>query len=546
VSEPADWGDILAAQGIGAETIAAARETAKRHSMTGTGLDHEPFEPADPTGYRAMLGHLAEGPAIGGGTPPEPVATAPANATTGEGVEAIAALVRTRAVSAVELAERHLVALETVTSRLNTVARLEPDAALAQAKAVDAALARGEDPGPLAGVPMAHKDLYARAGWVLEAGSTILKGNVATVTGAAIRALDAAGAVDLGRLNTVEFALGPDGRNVHTGPVLNPWAPDRVPGGSSSGSGASVAAGAVPAALGSDTGGSIRLPAAACGLVGLKPTAGLIGRSGVFPLAGSLDTVGPLCRTVRDAALMTQVMAGHDPSDPQSVRRPAVDLMSGIEDGLKGLKIGVAESYFFDPLSAGVAAQMEEAARLLAAEGAAVSRTAIPGIELANRLNVVVINVEAAAQHRPWLATRALDYGPETLGRMMAGLFVTGAAYVAALGRRVQLLRAALEGPFTEVDAILAPVWPFEPPLIAGDGPAAYGARVEDTGHCTRPFNFLGLPCVTLPCGVSENGVPVAFQLVGRPFAEATILRAARAYERARAFADEHRPRVAV
>lgn len=545
MSDPPDWGDVLGRQGVGSEVIAAARAMAARHSQLASGLDHAPFEAADPTEYRVLLGALAEGPATGSGTTPDPVPAVAETGTRGASVEAIAGLVRSRSVSAVELAERHLAALGSLAGQLNSVARLEPDAALAQARAVDAGLARGEDPPPLAGVPMAHKDLYARAGWVLEAGSKILEGHVARATGAAVRALDAAGAVDLGRLNTVEFALGPDGRNVHTGPVLNPWATDRVPGGSSSGSGTSVAAGAIPAALGSDTGGSIRLPAAACGLVGLKPTAGLIGRSGVFPLSGSLDTVGPLCRTVRDAALLTQVMAGHDPDDPQSVRRPPADLMSGIEDGLQGLKIGVAEDYFFDPLAPALADEMATAAALLQAEGAAISRVAFPGIELANRLNVVIINVEAAAQHRAWLATRALEYAPETLGRMAAGLFVTGAAYVAALGHRARLLRAALDGPFAEVDAVMAPVWPFEPPLIADDGTSP-GARIEDTGHCTRPFNYLGLPAVTLPCGLGPRGVPVGFQLVGRPFAEATILRAARGYERARRFFEEHRPQVAV
>jgi len=541
-----DWGAILAAQGIDDAMIAAARETAAQHSAFATGLSHDPFEAADPSVYPAALRSIAENPATGGGAPPPAAEPAPADATTGASVEAVAALVRTRAVSATELAERHLAALQTATGRLNSVARLEPEAALKQARAVDDALAAGEDPGPLCGVPMAHKDLYGRAGWVIEAGSTILKGHVARITGPALRALDRAGAVDLGRLNTVEFALGPDGRNVHTGPVLNPWNTAHLPGGSSSGSAASVAAGAVAAALGSDTGGSIRLPAAACGLVGLKPTAGLIGRSGVFPLAGSLDTVGPLCRTVRDAALMTQVMAGRDPEDPQSVRRPPVDLMAGIEDGLKGLRIGIAERYFFAPLSDDLGRQMEDAGRLIEAEGATVSKVDLPGIEHANRLNVIVINVEAAAQHRDWLRTRAPDYGPETLGRMAAGLFVTGAAYVAALGQRARLLRAVLDGPLAQVDAILAPVWPFEPPPIAGAPVGGSAAKIEDTGHCTRPFNFLGLPAVTLPCGISANGLPVAFQLVGGPFAEATILRAARAYERARAFGDEHRPQVAV
>ncbi len=445
---------------------------------------------------------------------------------------------------AADLAAAHLGALERVGAALNAVARLEPEAAMAQAAARDAAPAEAR--GALAGAPLAHKDLYARAGWPMEAGLAILKGHVAPETCVPIARLDAAGALDLGRLNTVEAALGAEGLNAHTGPVRNPWNPEHVTGGSSSGSAAAVAAGAVPAALGSDTGGSIRLPAAACGLIGLKPTAGLVGRTGVFALSGSLDTVGPLTRTVRDAALLVNALAGHDPADPQSLARPAVDHLDGIEDGLAGLRIGVPRTYFFDPVAPAVMERLDEALALLAAEGAALVPVEAPGVETANRLAMLIIAVEAAAQHARWLATRAMEYGPVTRRRLAPGLFQDAGAYLRALGQRARLASAMLDGPFAEADLLFAPTWTTEIPRIdeierqvAGGGRAA-----EDTGHCSRPVNLLGFPAVAVPCGVTRNGLPAGFQLIGRPYAERLLLRAARGYERARDFWRDASPAV--
>jgi aspartyl-tRNA(Asn)/glutamyl-tRNA(Gln) amidotransferase subunit A len=400
--------------------------------------------------------------------------------------------------------------------------------------------------GPLAGAPLAHKDLYAREGWGMEAGLAILKGHVAAETCAPLVRLDAAGALDLGRLNTVEAAFGAEGLNAHTGAVRNPWNPAHVCGGSSSGSAAAVAAGAVPAALGSDTGGSIRLPAAACGLVGLKPTAGLVGRSGVFALSGSLDTVGPLTRTVRDAALLMNALAGHDPRDPQSVSRPEVDHLDGIEDGLAGLRIGVPRNYFFDPVAPAVMARLDAARAALEAEGARVVAVDAPGVETANRLAMLIISVEAAAQHAQWLATRAAEYGPVTRRRLTPGLFQDAGAYLRALGRRAALVRAMLDGPFREVDMLFAPTWVIEVPTIeAAERAVAEGGRAaEDIGHCSRPVNLLGFPAISVPCGLTGNGLPAGFQLIGAPFSERLLLRAARGFERAFGFLEDAAPAV--
>lgn len=445
-----------------------------------------------------------------------------------------------------DLASAHLAALKRVGEALNAVARLESEDALTAARRLDALPAARR--GPLHGAPLAHKDLYGRAGWRLEAGLKVLRGHRAETTGPALAGLDAAGALDLGRLNTVEAALGAEGLNAHTGPVRNPWNPDHVTGGSSSGSAAAVASGAVPAALGSDTGGSIRLPAAACGLIGLKPTAGLVGRSGVFALSGSLDTVGPLTRSVRDAALMMNALAGVDPLDPQSVARPPVDHLDGIEKGLAGLRIGIPDRYFFDPVAPAVGDQLAAALELLSSEGADVRSVATPGFETANRLAQLIISVEAAAQHAPWLATRIMDYGPVTRRRLMPGLFQSAGPYLRALGHRAELSKAALAGPFAEVDALFLPTWPMEVPTIAEMELAVQqgGKAAEDTGHCTRPVNMLGFPTVAVPCGLTPNGLPAAFQLVGRPFSEPVLLRMARGFERAFEFWNDAQPQVQV
>jgi aspartyl-tRNA(Asn)/glutamyl-tRNA(Gln) amidotransferase subunit A len=253
-----------------------------------------------------------------------------------------------------------------------------------------------------------------------------------------------------------------------------------------------------------------------------------------------------LTRTVRDTALMINAMAGHDPADPQSVRRPPIDHLDGIEDGLKGLRIGIPDSYFFDPVVPEVARSLEGARSLLEAEGAKTSSVSAAGFETANRLAMLIIGVEAAAQHAPLLATRADEYGPVTRRRLMPGLFQDAGAYVRALGRRATLVREALDGAFAQVDALFLPTWTMEIPTIAEleDSVAHGGKAAEDIGHCTRPVNLLGFPAISVPCGVTANGLPSAFQLVGRPFSEPLLLRMARGFERAFGFLEDHSPQI--
>lgn len=456
-------------------------------------------------------------------------------AALGKSVEDSAADLRSGAVTSAALTDAAVRGLETLGRQLNALVQTCRDDALAQAEDSDARLQNGADGAPLLGVPLAHKDLYMREGWPIDAGSRLFNGAPATQTASACRRLDAAGAIDCGRLNTVEFGLGTTGHNEITGHVHNPWNPDHITGGSSSGSAAAVAAGLVPAALGSDTGGSVRLPAAACGLVGIKPTFGLIGRAGVVPLAHSLDTVGPLTRTTRDCAIMLQALAGHDPEDPLSATSDIPDYLAGIEDGVGDIKIGVPRNYFFDPVDDDVAGVYESARKALGTLGASEAAVTVGQVELANRTTTLIIAVEGAAVHSGWIKDRANDYGPQTLGRLMTGLFVPAESYVRALEFRRRFARQTLDGVFRIVDILLTPMWPYKMPTIAESdlsGNPGFSDLVIASGHCSRPVNLLGFPAITVPFGRCSNGLPIGIQLIGRPFEEALLLRAARALER--------------
>ena len=448
----------------------------------------------------------------------------------------LAAAIGARKVSSLEATENCLAGLERHGPALNCVAGIEPEAALEAARAADAELAAGRARGALHGVPLAHKDMFYRAGRVSACGSRILADFVPEVTSTALARLDRAGALDIARLNMVEFALGTTGHNEITGAVRNPWNPAYVTGGSSSGPGAAVAARLVYGALGSDTGGSIRLPAAACGLVGVKPTFGRVSRHGAMPLSFTLDTVGPLARSVADAALILQTIAGPDPNDPTTGAEPVPDYLSDLEAGVRGLRIATPENYFYDPVDAEVAALVRASLEVFAALGAEIVPVEMPAsIALGNPLTMLILAVEGAAFHGRWLDERRADYGRQTLGRLLPGLLYPAKRYVEALslGRKVlDELRAAV---FERADVLHTPVWPFPLPTIEESDLAAnpgFTEFIAATGHCSRPVNYAGLPGVSVPAGFTANGLPCAFQLVGRPFDEALLLRAARAYER--------------
>lgn len=436
--------------------------------------------------------------------------------------------------SPVEVVQALLARIEAVNPRLNAFITVAPDLALEQARAAERRLRGGGEQHPLLGVPYTLKDLYATAGLRTTAGSRILADWVPTFDATVHARLQAAGAVLLGKTNTSEFAAGPTNANVWYGQAFNPWRLDRVPGGSSGGAGAAVAAGLGPVGLGSDTGGSIRIPAALCGVVGLKATYGRISTYGVVPLCWSQDHAGPLTRTVTDAALVLQTIAGHDPRDPNSATAPLDDYLGALERGARGLRVGVPRGSFFDQLDPAVETAVAAAIDVLRDRGAEVREVAIPWIEDAVAAAVVISYVEAAEYHRGSFAARPADLGPEVQERVMVGTVLRGVDYV-----RAQRVRAWLAGRcaelFSQVDALVTPTTTITAPPVG-----AARVRIGDRDvpvrsaltRFTRLHNVTGLPALTLPCGFAD-GLPVGLQICARPFGEATVLRLARAYERA-------------
>lgn len=418
---------------------------------------------------------------------------------------------------------------------LNAYMSIEAETALAAAEAADAALAKGESCGPLHGVPMAHKDMYYDEGHVVTCGSKIRKDWVAKSTATSLQRLKDAGTVRLGSLQMVEFAFGPLGHNTHYGPVRNPWNVAHATGGSSSGSGSAVAARLTFAALGSDTGGSIRMPAHFCGVSGLKTTVGLISRAGAMPLSQSLDTVGPLARTVEDCALVTGLMAGADPLDPTTSSREVPDYMAATRASARGMTVGVPKAFYVDDLDPEVAAILQNTIAALRDEGIAIVEVDLPNQLQLSGASQLVLATEAAALHKRWMIERPQDYGPQVLMRLENGLAVTGVAYLEALRWRGPALAAHLAA-VTGVDAILAPVSPMAAPRIdetdIGNGPGAE-ALIQRVTRFTRPINYLGLPALSIPAGFTKAKLPVGMQLVGRPFEETTILTIGAAFQRA-------------
>jgi aspartyl-tRNA(Asn)/glutamyl-tRNA(Gln) amidotransferase subunit A len=422
--------------------------------------------------------------------------------------------------------------------RLNAFMAVEAEAALKAADEADAALAKGQSRGPLHGVPLAHKDMYYDAGKVVTCGSLIRRDFVPSITSTALQRLKDAGQIRLGSLQMVEFAYGPTGHNVHYGAVRNPFATDHITGGSSSGSGSAVAARLTFAALGSDTGGSIRMPAHFCGVTGLKTTCGRISRAGAMPLSQSLDTVGPLARTAEDCALLLGLMAGADPEDPTCSSAPVPDYMAATSGSLKGMKIGVPTSFYVDDLDAEVARILDDTIATLRREGAEVIQVELPDQRQLTAACQLVLATEAAAYHKRWLIERPQDYGPQVLMRLQNGLAIPGVSYLEALRWRGPALAAHVAAA-GRVDAVLAPVAPVPAPTIAesdvGNSPGAE-AVIQRLTRFTRPINYLGLPALAIPAGFTAKGLPVGMQLIGRSFDEATLLQIGAAFQRATEF----------
>jgi aspartyl-tRNA(Asn)/glutamyl-tRNA(Gln) amidotransferase subunit A len=446
-----------------------------------------------------------------------------------------AAAIAARKVTSKDMTEACIARLLAHGDRLCCVAAIDPDAARSAASKADAELCAGRSRGLLHGVPLAHKDMFYRAGRASACGSRIRADFMPDVTATVLERLDGAGALDIARLNMVEFALGPTGHNEITGTPRNPWNTDHITGGSSSGPAAAVAARLIYASLGSDTGGSIRIPASCCGLVGIKPTYGRVSRYGALALAFSLDHVGPLTRTVADCALMLQIIAGHDPQDATTSARPVPDYGKTIENGVRGLRIGVPENYFYDPVTPDVHKCLDDSIAVYRRLGADIVPVTIPSVDLGNPLVTLIIAVEAAALHAKSLSERPDDFGRQTLGRLLPGLLYPATQYIDALNLRRALTAQAADAVFSKADVLHLPVIPTPVPTIAESDLAAnpgFSEFLLKFGHSTRPFNYFGFPAISVPIGFTDNGLPSAMQLVANAFGEATLFRAARAYER--------------
>jgi aspartyl-tRNA(Asn)/glutamyl-tRNA(Gln) amidotransferase subunit A len=448
---------------------------------------------------------------------------------------ALADAITARRVSARAATETYLARIAEVDGKVAAYVAVDAEAALRAAEAADAVLARGDAVGPLHGVPLAHKDMYYRAGEVTECGSRVRAGWRPDVTATVLRRLDAAGAITLGRLAMVEFAMGPHGYNENLRRCRNPWHLEHVPCGSSSGSGVAVAARLVAGSLGSDTGGSVRCPASANGVVGLLPTWSRVSRHGVMPMSPSLDSVGPLARTAADCARLLAVIAGPDPLDPTGSLHPVADYEAGLARPLKGVRVGIPEGYFDEDVAADVAERIAASVEVLRSLGATTVGVKMPNaVQLAADLHPLMMKSEGAANHQAWMRHMPESYSREVRQRLQAGYFVPAADYVQAQKVRGTLLRAFADAVFSRADVLVTPVLPRGAPTIAAtttvDGPS-YLAMVVSLTRNTKPINFLGLPAISVPCGFTEAGLPTSFQLIGRPFAEALLLRLAHQYQ---------------
>ncbi|HEX2890552.1 amidase [Vineibacter terrae] len=456
---------------------------------------------------------------------------------------AAAAAIADGRVSSVELTQACLARIEAWQPRTNAFIRLDRDAALATARDRDLERGAGRMRGKLHGVPLAHKDMFYRQGRVSTGGSAIRRDWIADRTATVNTRLDAAGAIDLGTLNMAEFAAGPTGHNIHFGDCCNPWDPARVTGGSSSGSAAAVAARMIFGALGSDTGGSIRMPAAICGVVGMKPTYGRVSRFGALPRSWSLDHVGPLTRSVADNARLLQVIAGADDDDAAASGQAVPDYEAMLDRPIAGLRLGVPQDAALDGVDSDVTAALAQARRDLQQIGVTFVDVRLPELGALFDSAETIIKCEAAAMHRPWLEARPQDYANQVRWRMEAGFLIPATQYIDALRLRTYHTQEFIAGTLDGIDALLLPTMPFATPTRAETDverrPGATAlAILSRFSRFTRPFNLLGLPALSLPCGRDANGLPIGLQLVGRPFAEATLYTIGHAYQQA---TDHHR-----
>jgi aspartyl-tRNA(Asn)/glutamyl-tRNA(Gln) amidotransferase subunit A len=452
--------------------------------------------------------------------------------------------IRAREISPVELTEAYLARIERLNPRLNAYITVCATEARAAARAAEAEIARGGWRGPLHGVAIGVKDIFDTAGVRTTNGSSFYRDHVPTEDAESIRRLKAAGAVVIGKCNTHEFAAGSTTNNPWYGAARNPWSLDRSPGGSSGGSGAAVAAFLCAAATGTDTGGSIRSPAACCGVVGLKPTYGRVSLRGIYPNALSLDHPGPIARTARDAGLLLQGMAGWDPLDATTENVPVPDFTEGIDAGVDGMRLAVCPDLHYGELDAAVATALDEAVKTLAGLGARIETVAFPLRDALLSARKAISQAEFLALHRERLAAKPDGYGADVRERLREAASTTLDDYVRACRDR-ERVRRALDLLLGEADALILPVSPCEAPLVE-TGTSKINGKDVAFGPVGVPMrgtvNVSGLPAVAVPTGWSPGGLPLSLQIVGPRWGEAQVLRIANAYEDATPALRNRRP----
>lgn len=444
------------------------------------------------------------------------------------------AMVHRKAVSPVELTQACLARIERLNPVLNAFITVTSEQALQQAREAEFEIHKGKWRGPLHGVPVALKDNIDTAGVRTTAASELFKDRVPSEDAEVVRRLKNAGAIILGKTNLHEFAYGGTSAISYYGPVHNPWALDRIPGGSSGGSAAATAGGLCFGALGTDTAGSVRNPACCCGVVGFKPTYGRVSNRGVVPLSWTLDHVGPLCRTVEDAALMLAVIAGYDELDPTTVNTPVPNYSLASRMQASNLRLGLPQSPFFESLDPEIAKAVDAAIAVLRKLTATVKEVALPPTAGSlDQLYIDVRSVEAYAYHSQWLSVSPEKYGVTTRQRLTGNAAdITPSAY-ARSRRQLELSRREITKTFAAVDLLITPTVPVLPSKISDNDDAKGGLKYPLPIRNTAPFDVLGLPAISIPCGFTTSGLPVGLQISGAPFADSTVLALARAYEQA-------------
>ncbi len=447
----------------------------------------------------------------------------------------LASLIKSRQVSPREVVEAHLERIEATEPTLNSFITVMADQARAAARQCELAMSAGTYRGPLHGVPLGLKDLYYVRGVRNTSGSRIFDDFVPDYDCTVANRFRRAGAVLIGKLNLHQFAFGPTGENPDYGNMHNPWNVDLIPGGSSGGSGSAAAAGQCTITMGSDTGGSIRIPSALCGLAGLKPTYGRISRYGISVLAWSLDHAGPMCRTVEDCALVMNALAGYDPMDPASVNVPVPDFTEGLTGNVKGLRIGVPKEYFEVPVDTQVEQAVRKAIEQLGEMGAEVREVSMPMFHQTAPISTTILYSEATAYHRNLVLSKGAQYAAPVRVRIESGFFISGEQYLRAQRARALFTRKCREL-FDEVDVLAGPMEPMTAHPIGATQVQINDVTVGSVPaltQYTRAFNLNGFPAITVPCGFSDDELPIGLQLAGKPFDESTVLRAAHAYEKA-------------